>query len=154
VLAEDQHGSVINVRVSKSDVCEIAAKLRADLAATGKRVTVDADKAYDTGGIVKSCREMNVTPYVARKTTGPGATRSTRAQRAMRVTRSAGENASRASNISLWKEDRAIAQGGQVADDGGMQPDVVALAGQTGAVACIETRKRRDNRPRTGKHSR
>lgn len=33
-----------------------------------RRVTVGADKGYDTRGFVKACREMKVTPHVARNT--------------------------------------------------------------------------------------
>ena len=32
------------------------------------RVTVGADKGYDTRGFVKACRDMKVTPHVARNT--------------------------------------------------------------------------------------
>jgi IS5 family transposase len=44
---------------------EVAAQMLADVAAPGKRVTVGADKAYDTNGFVKACRDINVTPHVA-----------------------------------------------------------------------------------------
>jgi len=37
----------------------------ADLGGPGKRVTVGADKAYDTMGFVKACRDILVTPHVA-----------------------------------------------------------------------------------------
>ena len=42
--------------------------LAAPTAKPGKRVTVGADKAYDTKGFVKACREINVTPHVAQNT--------------------------------------------------------------------------------------
>ncbi len=51
---------------------DVAAQMLADVAATGKRITVGADKAYDTRGFVKACREMNVTPHVARNTARSG----------------------------------------------------------------------------------
>ena len=41
---------------------DVAAQMLADVAAPGKRVTVGADKAYDTKGFVKACREISVTP--------------------------------------------------------------------------------------------
>ena len=44
----------------------------ADVAAQGKRVTVGADKAYDTKGFVKACRDVNVTPHVAQNTARNG----------------------------------------------------------------------------------
>jgi IS5 family transposase len=34
------------------------------------RITLAADKAYDTKDFVKSCRERNVTPHVAQNTSG------------------------------------------------------------------------------------
>lgn len=43
-----------------------------DAARPGQRVTVGADKAYDTQGFVKACREMNVTPHVAQNTARAG----------------------------------------------------------------------------------
>lgn len=42
------------------------------MAAQGTRpeITVDADKGYDTGEVVNSCRGLKVTPHVARKVSG------------------------------------------------------------------------------------
>jgi hypothetical protein len=68
VLTDNRHGLVVNVRASTSDGTaerDVAATMLADVAAPGKRVTVGADKAYDTKGFVKACREINVTPHVA-----------------------------------------------------------------------------------------
>ena len=43
-----------------------AAQMLADVAgSSGKRVTVGADKAYDTSDFVQACRERHVTPHVA-----------------------------------------------------------------------------------------
>ena len=75
VLTDNRHGLVVNVRASQSDGYaerEVAAAMLADVAGKGKRVTVAADKAYDTRGFVKACREMNVTPHVAQNTTRVG----------------------------------------------------------------------------------
>ena len=36
----------------------------------GRRVTVGADKAYDTAAFVAAAREMNVTPHVTQNTNG------------------------------------------------------------------------------------
>jgi transposase len=38
----------------------------------GERVTVGADKGYDTKDFVAECRNLNVTPHVAQNTTRPG----------------------------------------------------------------------------------
>jgi hypothetical protein len=68
VLTDNRHGLVVNVQASTSDGTaerDIAAQMLADVAAPGKRVTLGADKAYDTKGFVKACREINVTPHVA-----------------------------------------------------------------------------------------
>lgn len=37
----------------------------ADVVKPGKPATVGADKAYDTRGFVKACRQVGVTPHVA-----------------------------------------------------------------------------------------
>jgi hypothetical protein len=75
VLTDNRHGLVVNVRASQSDGTaerEVAAQMLADAARPGQRVTVGADKAYDTQGFVKACREMNVTPHVAQNTARAG----------------------------------------------------------------------------------
>jgi IS5 family transposase len=71
VLTDNRHGLVVNVQASAADGTaerEVAAQMLADVAGPGKRVTVGADKAYDTKGFVKACREINVTPHVAQNT--------------------------------------------------------------------------------------
>jgi transposase len=68
VLTDNRHGLVVNVQASTSDGTaepEVAAQMLADVADPGKRVTVGADKAHDTKGFVRACREINVTPHVA-----------------------------------------------------------------------------------------
>jgi len=68
VLTDNRHGLVVNVQASTSDGTaerDVAAQMLADVAGPGKRVTVGADKAYDTKGFVKACRDINVTPHVA-----------------------------------------------------------------------------------------
>ena len=68
VLSDNRHGLVVNVRASQANGVakrEVAAQMLADVAEPGKRKTVAADKAYDTKGFVKACREINVTPHVA-----------------------------------------------------------------------------------------
>ena len=68
VLTDNRHGLVVNVQASASDGTaerEVAAQMLSEVAGPGKRVTVGADKAYDTRGFVKACRDINVTPHVA-----------------------------------------------------------------------------------------
>jgi len=75
VLTDNRHGLVVNVRASAADGYaerEVAAQMLADVAQPGKRVTVGADKAYDTRGFVQACREINVTPHVAQNTARTG----------------------------------------------------------------------------------
>jgi hypothetical protein len=75
VMTDNLHGLVVNVQASQSDGYaerEVAATMLADAAQAGKRITVGADKAYDTRSFVKACRENNVTPHVAQNTTRVG----------------------------------------------------------------------------------
>ena len=68
VLTDNRHGLVVNVQASTSGGTaerDVAAQMLAYVADPDKRVTVGADKAYDTKGFVKACREINVTPHVA-----------------------------------------------------------------------------------------
>ncbi len=68
VLTDNRHGLVVNVQASISDGTgerDVAAQMLADVGGPGRRVTAGADKAYDTKGFVKACREINVTPHVA-----------------------------------------------------------------------------------------
>ena len=67
-MTDNRHGLVVNVQASTWDGTaerDVAAQMLTDVAGPGKRVTVGADKAYDTRGIVVACREINVTPHVA-----------------------------------------------------------------------------------------
>ena len=68
MLTDNRNGLVVDVQASTSDGTaerDVAAQLLAGVAGPGKRVTVGADKAYDTKGFVQACREINVTPHVA-----------------------------------------------------------------------------------------
>ena len=69
VMTDNRHGLVVDVQASQSDgraEREVAAQMVGDAArAAGRRITVGADKAYDTRGFVKACRENEVTPHVA-----------------------------------------------------------------------------------------
>ena len=75
VLTDNRHGLVVNVQASPSGGTaerDVAAQMLATVAGPNKRVTVGADKAYDTRGFVKACREINVTPHVAQNTRRSG----------------------------------------------------------------------------------
>ena len=78
VLTDNRHGLVVNVLTSQAKVRaeheEVAGMLK-DVAQPGKRITVGADKNYDTRGFVVECRRLNIKPHVARDTrrTGGGA---------------------------------------------------------------------------------
>lgn len=75
VLMDNRHGLVVNVQASTSDRTaerDVAAQMLADVAGPGKCVTVGADKAYDTKGFVKACRDVHVAPHVAQNTKRAG----------------------------------------------------------------------------------
>lgn len=75
VLTDNLHGLVVNVQASTADGTAeraVATQMLGDVARPGKRVTVGADKAYDTKGFVKVCREIGVTPHVAQNTSRNG----------------------------------------------------------------------------------
>lgn len=66
---------MVNVRASQSNGTaerDAAADMLRDLGRAGRRVTVAADKAYDTRGFVKTCLELKVTPHVAQNTARNG----------------------------------------------------------------------------------
>jgi transposase len=71
VLSDNRHGLVVNVQASASGGTaerDVDAQMLAVVAKPGKRVTVGADKGYDTQGFIKACRDINVTPHVAQNT--------------------------------------------------------------------------------------
>jgi transposase len=75
VLSDNRHGLVVNVQASTAGGTaerDVAAQMLADVAGPAKRVTVGADKAYDTRGFVKACRQIKVTPHVAQNTKRSG----------------------------------------------------------------------------------
>jgi IS5 family transposase len=75
VLTDNRHGLVVNVQASLAAGTaerETAAQMLAGVAKRGKRVTVGADKGYDTKGFVKACRDINVTPHVAQNVNRSG----------------------------------------------------------------------------------
>ena len=75
VLTDNRHGLVVNVRASAADGYaerDVAQRMLSDVAKPDVRITVGADKGYDTRGFVKACRTMNVTPHVAQNTKRTG----------------------------------------------------------------------------------
>ena len=74
VLIENRHGLVVDTEVVRcSGTAEREAAMRMVERIPGdQRVTVGADKAYDTHGMVRNLRELNVTPHVAQNTNRPG----------------------------------------------------------------------------------
>jgi IS5 family transposase len=75
VLTDNRHGLVVNVQASLAEGTaerDLAAQMLTGVADSGKRVTVGADKGYDTRGFVKACRDIKVTPHVAQNTNRSG----------------------------------------------------------------------------------
>jgi transposase len=72
-LMENRHGLVVEaVATRASGHAERLAALHlvAPHADRARRITLGADKAYDTADFVMECRELGVTPHVARHTAG------------------------------------------------------------------------------------
>jgi hypothetical protein len=69
VLMENRTGLVVDVTVTKATgTAEREAALdMLEQIPGARRITVGADKNYDTYDFVTQCREMNVTPHVARR---------------------------------------------------------------------------------------
>jgi transposase len=72
VLMENRHGLVVDSRVTQATgTAEREAALAMAEAIPGhQRVTLGADKNYDTHDFVRDLRELRVTPHVAQHTTG------------------------------------------------------------------------------------
>ncbi len=72
VLMENRNGLVVDVTLTQaSGTAEREAALEMLERLPGvHRVTVGADKHYDTAGFVAECREMHVTPHIAQNTSG------------------------------------------------------------------------------------
>lgn len=73
-VMENRNGLIVKAAASQATgkaERNVAADLLADLSGRKKR-TVGADKNYDTAGFVKDCRDMNITPHVARNDKRPG----------------------------------------------------------------------------------
>jgi transposase len=80
VLMENRNGMVVDVALTQATgMAERDAALdMLENVLTDRRVTVGADKGYDTQDFVTMCRRMNVTPHVARRQTSKVDGRTTR----------------------------------------------------------------------------
>lgn len=75
LLTENLNGLVVMSRVTQADGFaerETAKAMIGKIASRKRRVTVAADKNYDTLGFTKALRELNVTPHVTQNTTKKG----------------------------------------------------------------------------------
>ena len=73
-VMENRNGLIVKAAASQATgkaEREVSAELLANLPGS-KRKTVGADKNYDTRGFVKDCRDMKITPHVARNDKRPG----------------------------------------------------------------------------------
>jgi transposase len=73
-VMENRNGLIVKAAASQATgkaEREVAAELLGNLPGS-KRKTVGADKNYDTAGFVGDCRDMNITPHVARNDKRPG----------------------------------------------------------------------------------
>jgi IS5 family transposase len=73
-LSDNRHSLIVNVRTTHATgkaEREAAASMLGDIG-EGKRVTLGADKGYDTRGFVTDCRSIRVTPHVAQNTKRTG----------------------------------------------------------------------------------
>ena len=70
LLTENRNGLVVNAEVFQANGTaeRDAALVMLEQLPGGYRVTVGADKGYDTRGFVAECRQLNVTPHVAMNT--------------------------------------------------------------------------------------
>ncbi len=75
LLADNRQGLVVDVLASLAQGMaerDSAAQMLSGAANGGKRVTIGANKTYDTRGFVKACRDINVTPHVAQNSKRSG----------------------------------------------------------------------------------
>ena len=69
VLMDNREGLVVDVRLTPANGTgerDAALEMLASAPGSG-RITVGADRGYDTRGFVKECRKMQVTPHVAQQ---------------------------------------------------------------------------------------
>ena len=70
VLMENRNGLVVNAQLTRASGTAERETALALLGQPGKRVTLAADKAYDTKGFVSDLRARRVTPHSRKTTTG------------------------------------------------------------------------------------
>jgi hypothetical protein len=143
VVNDNRHGLVVNVQATPANGTserDAAATMLDELAVRGPRITVGADKAYDTRGFVQACRDIGATPHVAQNLARTGGSAID-----ARTTRHAGYGISQRKRKCIeqcfgWAKvigpiwqvmvTRAVQGGpGVHADDGRLQPDAVAQSG-------------------------
>lgn len=75
-MTDNRHCLVVNARAAqatgKAERSTAVLMLRDAREQSGKRITVGADKGYDTQGFVEACRENQITPHLARNINRPG----------------------------------------------------------------------------------
>jgi len=71
VLMENRHGLIVDIVLTQADghAERRAALAMLDRQERPRRVTLGADKGYDTADFIAGCRERGVTPHVAQHTT-------------------------------------------------------------------------------------
>jgi transposase len=77
VLTENRHGFIVKTAVTSASGTgerDAAIVMLGDLPLTSRRLTVGADKAYDTRAWVAAVRRMRITPHVAQNLFGYGST--------------------------------------------------------------------------------
>jgi transposase len=74
LLIENGNGLIANTELLQANGTaeRDAALLMIEQIPAENRVTVGADKGYDTSGFVAECRQLNVTPHVSQNTKRPG----------------------------------------------------------------------------------
>jgi hypothetical protein len=91
VLIENRNGLVVDTELLQCNGTaeRDAALLMAERLTGEGRVTIGADKGYDTREFVRELRDMNITPQVAQNENRSAAARSMAGRRGTRVTKSA-----------------------------------------------------------------
>ena len=70
---ENRNGLLVDLRIEDATGTaerDVALAMVEDNLPGGKRITLGADKGYDTWDFVDTCRELNVTPHVAQNDSG------------------------------------------------------------------------------------
>ena len=110
LLVDNRNGLIVNAELLQANgrAERDAALLMLEQLTGDGRVTVGADKGYDTAEFVDECRHMNVTPHVAQNTARPGGSAID-----ARTTRHAGYNVSQKKRKRIeecfgWLKDIAL----------------------------------------------